>query len=122
MTVQLNGVTLNVKSIGGGYEVVKTEWDGWENGAYVRKTKVYGIVRTLELSCVEDNVAWASSAMPGFIILAKAGTEVAFSSDHPAYVESGVNVKILSVFFNVNSDGAPTVRRFTVKIRTSILA
>ncbi len=110
-----------MKNIGGSFEVVKTEWDGWENGGYVRKTKVYGILRTLDLSCVEDNVAWADSAMPDFVSLAKAGTEVSFSSDHPAYVESGVNVKILGVFFNVNSDGAPTVRRFTVKIQTSIL-
>ncbi len=114
----LNGVALSVNSFDITYDVAKTQWDAWENGAYIRKTKVYGIVRTIKLSCQEGNVAWASSAVAGFLSLAKLGTTVSYVSDYLECVETGVNVVILQVTQPIQAKGTPNLRYFTVTIQT----
>lgn len=116
MTVTLDGKTLDCKSLSEGFEVINVQGDDWENSAYKRKIKVLGIVRTWTVECVENNIAWASSAAKSFQDTGAAGTTVAFAVTDEVRVISAT-VYILGVTQDIADLGGKNVRRFTVSLQ-----
>ena len=116
MTVTLDGKTLDVLHLGESADPVQVQWDAWENSAYKRKVKVYGLVRRWSLNCVEKEVAWASSQAKSFQESAGAGTTVTFQvTDQVRIVDT--NVKILHVGLNVADLAGKNVRRFSLTLQ-----
>jgi hypothetical protein len=63
----------------------------WLSARCKRLVKVYGLVRTYQLDCVEQNVAWASSLVNYFEQKASAGTALAFTSARASYTRRQPN-------------------------------
>jgi hypothetical protein len=116
MTVTLNSITLNCKRLDENCTVVASQWDAWVSGAYKRKVKAYGIYRVWTLDCVENGVAWASSAAKSFQDTASAGTSVTFSVDDQVRVIS-TSVYILGVTIHVADVAGQNIRYFTLTLQ-----
>ena len=123
MTVTLNTEELHLDALDESFSYVSVEWDAWENQAYVRKTKVYGIIKRWTLTCHEYNVPWASSvakhmqdtvlnAILPFVI----DIQGAFSGDNKLHQIVSVNVKItgLTVIYDKTDSLS---RRFTITVQ-----
>jgi len=94
--------------------------DGSPNGwscARKRPMKVYGLVRTHQLDCVEQNVAWASSLVNYFEQKASAGMALAFMSDLSVRVVSSTNVYVTDVNFTAENVGTQNIRNFTLTLQ-----
>jgi hypothetical protein len=116
VTVTLDGKTLNVLALAESADIVASQRDAWENGAYKKKMKVYGVIRQWTLDCVENSVAWASSQAKSFEDTMTAGTTVAFSVTDEVRAVS-TNVKITGVGLNISDLGGKNVRHFRVSMQ-----
>lgn len=116
MTVTLDGKTLNAKSLHEDFSVVNKQSDVWENGEYVRKVSVRGVIRTFSVQCVENNVAWASSQAKSFEDTGTAGTTVTFAITDQVRVLS-TTVYILGVSMDAQDLAGKNIRRFTVNLQ-----
>jgi hypothetical protein len=79
--------------------------------------KIYGLVRTYRLDCVEQNVAWASSLVNYFEQKASAGTVLAFTSDLSVRAVISTNVYITGVNFTAENIGTQNIRNFTLALQ-----
>jgi hypothetical protein len=79
--------------------------------------KVYGLVRTYQLDCVEQNVAWASSLVNYFGQKASAGTALAFTSDLSVRSVTSPNVYVTGVNFTAENVGTQNIRNFTLTLQ-----
>jgi hypothetical protein len=79
--------------------------------------KVYGLVRTYRLDCVEQNVAWASSLVNYFEQKASAGTGLAFTSNHSVRAVTSINVYVTGVNFTAENVGTQNIRNFTLTLQ-----
>ncbi len=116
MTVTLNGLTLNVKSLNESFQIVCSQWDGWENGAYKRKVKVRGVTRLWTVTCVENNVNWTSSQCKSFQDSAAVGSTVTFAITDQVRVVS-TNVYILGVAIDVADLAGKNIRYFSLTLQ-----
>lgn len=124
MTSTLNALTIDLINISESFEVVQTQWDDWEDNAYVRRVKPIGIVKTWTLLCKEYNTKWTSSVAYQFEAIAVAGSTVALVVDFGSVAGGSLhnfgstNVKILGV--NVTYDvlkSGQAYREFTVVVQ-----
>jgi hypothetical protein len=113
----LDGQALTVTKWGENVQTVASNWDAWVSGAYKRKLKVYGIIRTYTVDCVEQNVAWASSLANYFEQTALNGTSVVFFSDQAVRPVSSVSVYVLNVSWTLENIGGQNIRRFTLTLQ-----
>ena len=86
-------------------------------GAKKRLAKAYGLVRTYQLDCVEQNVAWASSLVNYFEQKASAGTALAFTSDLSVRSVASTNVYVTGVNFAAENVGTQNIRNFTLTLQ-----
>jgi hypothetical protein len=117
LTITLDGKTLTVLSLSESVSVVGTQWDAWENEAYDRKAKIYGITREWSLECIEQDVTWTNSLVKYFGTVAQNGLAVAFVSDEPAREVSGTDVYVLGVDLDLTNLGGENIRKFTLKLQ-----
>jgi len=116
MTVTLNGKTLDVLEFGEGADPVQSHWDAWQNSAYKREIKVYGVEETWRLACVEKDVAWADSQPKSFEEAAEAGDPVAFVvTDEERAANTSAYILAVSVHF-ANLAGK-NIRYFTLTLQ-----
>ena len=113
----LDGQTLIVTKWSEDVVVQASNWDGWNSGGYKRKLKVYGIVRTYVLDCIEQNVAWASSIASYFEGVAQNGSSVIFSTNLPVRPVGGASVYVLDVNFTMEKLGTQNVRKVTLRLQ-----
>jgi hypothetical protein len=116
MTVTLDSKTLDCKSLSEGFEIIHIQGDDSENGAYKRKVKVLGVLRTWTLECVESAVAWSSSQAKSFQDTAAAGTTVTFTVTDEVRV-IGTTVYILGMTIDAADLAGKNVRRFTLALQ-----
>jgi len=82
-----------------------------------RLMKVYGLVRTYRLDCVEQNVAWASSLVNYFEQKVSAGAALAFTSDLSVRAVTSTNVYVTGVNFTAENVGTQNIRNFTLTLQ-----
>lgn len=116
MTCTLDGKTLDVKSLDEDAPVIDAQWDAWLSGWYSRKVKVRGIYRVWTLSCVEKEVAWASSQVKSFEDNAAWGTILAFVVTDEVRVIN-TSVRILGVQIHIADLGGKNIRYFTLTLQ-----
>jgi hypothetical protein len=117
MGVTLDGKTLTVMSWGEHTVDAASEWDAWVSGKFKRKLKVYGIIRTYVVDCVEKDVAWASSNANYFEGVQSAGTSVVFFSDLTIRPVSSVNVYVKDVNWTAKNIGTQNIRNFQLTLQ-----
>jgi hypothetical protein len=117
LTITLDGKTLNVLSYGESIDVAGTQWDAWVNQGYVRKVKVYGIIRKYTVECVENDVSWTDSLVNYFENVAENGSAVAFISNEPVREISSTNVYVLGVELGLSDLGGKNIRKFTLTLQ-----
>jgi hypothetical protein len=117
MGVTLDGQTLNVLKWAESLTLIASQYDQWSNGVCKRKIQVYGVVRSYQLDCVEQNIAWASSLINYFEQKASAGTALAFTSDLSVRAVTSTNVYVTSVNFNAENVGTQNIRNFTLALQ-----
>ncbi len=117
MGTTLDGQSLTVTKWGEDVSVQASQWDAWSVSSYKRKVKVYGIVRTYIINCVEQAVAWASSIVNRFETTAANGTTVVFFSDQAVRPVSSVSVYVLKVSWTLENIGGQNIRKFTLTLQ-----
>ena len=117
MPVTLDGKTLNVLKWSEDNALISSQYDQWSAGVCKRLVKVYGLVRTYQLDCVEQNVAWASSLVNYFEQKASAGTALAFTSDLSVRAVTSTNVYVTGVNFTSENVGTQNTRNFTLTLQ-----
>jgi hypothetical protein len=118
MGTTLDGQSLTVTKWGEDVSVQASQWDAWSGSSYKRKVKVYGIVRTYTVDCIENAVAWASSLANRFETTALNGSTVAFFSDQAVRpVNPSVNVYVLKVSWTLENIAGKNVRKFTLTLQ-----
>lgn len=117
MGVTLDGKTLTV--IGWSEHTIDaaSEWDAWVSGQFKRKLKVYGIIRTYVIDCVEKDVVWASSLANYFEGVQSAGTAVVFFSDLTVRPVSSVSIYVKDVSWTVKNIGVQNIRNFQLTLQ-----
>lgn len=116
MTVVLDGKTLETVGFQEAEDPVKTERDAWQNSAYKREVKNYGLVRRWQLTCLEKDVAWIDSQVKSFQETAEDGTPVAFVvTDEQRVINT--TVYILSVSLSLPEVGGKNIRYFTLMLQ-----
>lgn len=94
------------------------EADTWKNGAYTHPVRVYGKVHKWVFQCIEQGVAWTSSAVPYLYGVQSAGTSIQLSSnDVRRPISPAVNVVVAQVVLKLALEGTQNIRRFTVDFR-----
>lgn len=117
MTVTLDGQTLTVTKWIEGILPIQSLYDKWAGGICKRKKMVYGLVRTYQLDCIEQDVTWANSLVNYFEQKAQAGTAVAFTSDLPQRtLPANTYVTVERVDFTCENVGSQNVRKFTLQL------
>jgi hypothetical protein len=117
MGVTLDSLTLTVLKWQEALLPIMTMDDKWIGGLCKRVPRVYGAVRTYQLDCAEQNVAWASSQVNHFEQVASAGTAVAFTSDLPIRAISSTSVYVMGVNFAGENLGTQNIRNFTLQLQ-----
>lgn len=117
MGVTLDGQTLTVLKWTEGLTLIASEYDQWSNGVCKRRIQAYGNVRTYQLDCVEQNVAWASSLVNYFEQKASAGTALALTSDLLVRAVTSANVYVTRVNFTSENIGTQNIRNFTLVLQ-----
>jgi len=117
MGTTLDSLTLIVTKWGEAVSVQASQWDAWSSSTYKRKVKVYGIVRTYTIDCVENAVAWASSQVNHFETTALNGSTVTFYSDQAVRPVSSVSVYVLDVSWTMENIAGKNVRKFTLTLQ-----
>jgi hypothetical protein len=96
------------------------ETDSWAvsggTGYYKHPTRVYGKYHQYQLTCVEQNVVWASSAVPYIYGIQSSGTAILLQCNNPNRPLS-VNVVIAKCIMNSPFEAGQNIRRFTVDFR-----
>lgn len=119
MTVTLGTKALKCTGIGEpGFDLAAAQWDAWENGAYKRKHRVYGLIRKWSLDCIEENVAWNDSSAKYLREQAATGSVLNYSVDEGnRYTVPATNVYVLNVSLRLALVGSKNIRHFTVTVR-----
>jgi hypothetical protein len=117
MGTTLDGQNLTVTKWGEDVSVQASQWDGWWQSIYRRRVKVYGIVRTYIIDCIEQDVAWPSSLANRFETTAQNGTMVVFFSDQAVRPVSSVSVYVLRVSWTLENVAGKNVRKFTLTLQ-----
>jgi hypothetical protein len=117
MGTTLDGQSLTVTKWGEDVSVQASQWDAWSGSSYKRKLKVYGIVRTYTVDCIENAVAWASSLANRFETTAQNGSTVVFYSDQAVRPVSNVYVYVLKVSWTLENTAGKNVRKFTLTLQ-----
>jgi len=97
--------------------LISFQYDQWSAGICKKLVKVFGLVRTYELDCVEQNVAWASGLVNYFEQKASAGTALAFTSDLSVRSVNSTNVYVTGVNFNAENVGTQNINDFTLQLQ-----
>ena len=124
MAVTLGTATLKLHDLRESAETVKAEWDTWEGEAYVRKVKVYGVIKQWTLSCHEYATSWANSAAKYLEEQEALGSTLAlvidiqgtFSGADRLHSVPSTNVKVLDVTVNYEKTDS-NYREFTVTVQ-----
>jgi len=99
------------------------ESDSWYvsggTGYYKHPTRVYGKYHQYQLTCIEQNVTWASSAVPYIYSIQSAGTAILLWSNDPRRPLS-VNVVVAKCQLLKAFEGAQNIRTFLVDFREYI--
>ena len=117
MSVTLDGSTLTVEKWSEDTQAQGSQWDGWSGSSYHRKVKNYGVVRTYQITFLEQNVSWTNSLVNKYLTDCVNGNTVAFVSTLSVRPVSSVNVYILEVQFDMENLGGQNVRAVTVTIQ-----
>jgi hypothetical protein len=117
MGTTLDGQALTVTKWGEDCPAQASQWDAWVNSTWKRKVKVYGIVRTYIIDCVEQAVAWASSLANYFEGKASSGTSVVFYSDQAVRPVNSVSVYVMRVTWTLESVAGQNIRKFTLTLQ-----
>ena len=118
MTFTIDSRNLTVTRFSEDVEVIKTEWDAWEDGAYKRKVKVCGTIRKWTLECIEENVAWADSAVKHLQDKAEAGNPVTWTINEGTTHSVNTDVYVLEVAVAYeNTESLQDYRRFTLTLQ-----
>ena len=129
MTSTLDSKTLYLDDIAEDFEAVETQWDDWEDEAYTREIKVYGVIKRWKLFCHEKGVKWADSAANHFETKQTDGDIVALVIDMGSvdggklHSVSSTDVVILNVnvTYSTQKSGAD-YREFVVTVQASTSA
>jgi hypothetical protein len=113
----LDGQNLTVTKWGEDVSVEASQWDAWSGASYKRKVKVYGIVRTYTIDCIENAVAWSSSLANRFEGTALSGNTVVFYSDQAVRPVSSVSVYVVKVSWTLENVAGKNVRKFTLTLQ-----
>jgi hypothetical protein len=97
--------------------VQASQWDSWTNSAYKRRIKVYGIVRTYTIDCIEQNILWPLSQTNYFEAVADAGAPVIFYSAQTVRPVDNANVYVLHVSWTIENIGGQNIRKFTLTLQ-----
>ena len=124
MAVTLDAQTLNVISFTEMFTPVVAQWDAWEDEAYVRKMKPYGLIKAWKMRCYEKEVTWANSIANHLEDKADSGDTIAFVADigtigaGKLHNVTSTNVKVLAVtvIYETVISGAD-YREFSVTIQ-----
>jgi hypothetical protein len=122
---------MSVQISAGSAALIVTDWqetaisafiesDSWKvsggTGYYVHPTKVYGKYHQYLLTCVEQNVAWANSAVPYLFGIQSAGTAILLQCSSP-YRPLSVNVLVAKTILHLPFEAGQNIRKFTVDFR-----
>jgi hypothetical protein len=113
--IRLGTKTLNVSSMDENIEIIATHSDKWENETYKRKVNVFGIVRSWNLRCYEDNVDYNNSAFKYLQDQAKQGNVLSFIIDEDQ-INTSVYILGLSLSYSP-SMMATNHREFSIIIQ-----
>ena len=117
MGTTLDGQTLTVQKWSEDTIVQASQWDAWNSSTYKRKVKIYGIVRTYEITFLEYNVTWTNSLANRFETDAVNGNTVTLSSDSALRPVSSVAVYIMDVKFDMENLAGQNMRKVTVTVQ-----
>jgi hypothetical protein len=117
MGTTLDGQTLTVTKWAEGVIISASQWDAWSSSQYTRKVKVYGLIRTYIIDCVEQDVVWANSLANYFQVAAGNGNTVLFYSDLPVRPVNLVPVLVLNVTYTLENLGGKNIRKFTLTLQ-----
>ncbi|MEM0095898.1 MAG: hypothetical protein QW660_04615 [Candidatus Bathyarchaeia archaeon] len=117
MPITLGNKTLNCTRIAETFELVGSQWDGWENGQYKRKIFTVGLIRKWTLECIEKDVAWADSAVPYLQQKAVAAEALTFSISDGNRYQVSTNVYVLNIQLTLKPTGTKNIRYFTIQLR-----
>jgi hypothetical protein len=100
-----------------------SEHDSWKvsggTGYYVHPTRVYGKYHQYQLTCAEQDVAWANSAVPYLFGIQSAGTAILLQCNNP-YRPISVNVVVAKCVLQSPFEAGKNIRRFIVDFREYI--
>lgn len=113
----LDGQSLTVTKWGEDAAVQASQWDSWSRASYKRKVKVYGIVRTYTIDCIENAVAWAQSLTNYFENTALNGIPVIFYSNQAVRPVNSVSVYVLDVSWTLENIAGQNIRKFTLTLQ-----
>jgi hypothetical protein len=113
----LDGQSLTVTKWAEDATVQASQWDSWSGTAYKRKVKVYGIVRTYTIDCIESGVAWAQSLANYFENTALSGIPVIFYSSQAVRPVNSVSVYVLDVSWTLENIAGQNIRKFTLTLQ-----
>ena len=103
MAVTLDAQTLHVLSFTEQFTPVVAQWDAWEDEAYTRKMKHYGLIKVWTMRCYEQAVTWANSVANHLEGISDSGDTIAFVADIGSIAGgklhnvTSTNVKVLQV-------------------------
>ncbi len=121
MSCTLDKQTLNVTDWSWDDSYLGSQVTQWKNGAVTRSVNVLGATHLHKITCIEKNVAWASSLAQYFRGKIN-GATLKLNSTLNIYSTGGdVNVYVLAVSGVVSSrdpgEGNALIRRFTLTIQ-----
>ncbi|MGB8781243.1 MAG: hypothetical protein WCD81_11435 [Candidatus Bathyarchaeia archaeon] len=100
-----------------------TETDSWKVSAgigyYVHPTRVYGKYHQYALTCIEQGVTWANSAVPYLFGIQSAGTAILLQCNHP-FRPLNVSVVVAKCTMNPPFEAGQNIRKFIVDFREYI--
>lgn len=115
----LDGQSLTVTKWDEEVDVQDSEWDAWSGANYKHNVKVYGIIRTYTIDCIENAVAWTVSLANRFETTALNGTPVIFYSDQAVRPVSSVSVYVMKVSWTMENIAGKNYRKFTLTLQES---
>lgn len=113
----LDGQPLTVTKWGENVQTVASQYDAWVSGAYKRKVKVYGIIRTYMIDCVEQAIDWVNSLANNFEDKASTGLPLVFSSLQAVRIVDSVSAYVLNVSSTLENIGGQNIRKFTLTLQ-----
>jgi hypothetical protein len=99
------------------------ESDTWtQQQGYKHAVRVYGKVHKWALTCIEQNIAWAQSAVNYLYGLQSAGTAILLGSTDPRRpISPPQSVVVAQVILKLSqADAVQNIRRFTVDFRQQL--